>query len=205
MKTGVLGGTFDPVHLGHIGMAGAARDELGLSGVILVPAGRPMSRVNRGITTAEHRLAMLRLAVQGKPGLAVSTIEIERTGPTYTVDTLNALNRKYGAEAGIYFILGWDSLAQLPEWREPARLVKMCRLVAVPRPGCPRPDIEALEHDIPGITEKLIILEKPYIDISATMIKETVARGRSIDHLVPGLVAEYIKKHKLYMTAGGRP
>jgi len=205
MKTGILGGTFDPVHLGHIGMAEAARDTLGLTGVSLLPAGQPMSRVNREITAAEHRLNMLSLAVQDKPGLAVSTIEIERTGPTYTVDTLTALRRRYGAEAEIYFILGWDSLAQLPEWREPARLIKMCRLVAVPRPGCPRPDTETLERKIPGISKKVIFLEKPYMDISATMIKETIARGRSVDHLVPGPVAEYIKKHKLYMTAGGKP
>jgi nicotinate-nucleotide adenylyltransferase len=204
MKIGVLGGTFDPVHLGHISMAEAAREALALAEVLLVPAGQPMSRVNRAITTAEHRLNMLRLAVQGKPGLVVSTIEIERPGPTYTVDTLAALHRQYGAEADIYFILGWDSLAQLPEWREPARIIKMCRLAAVPRPGYPQPNTKALERDIPGIKEKVIFLEKPHIDISATMIKETIARGRSIEHLVPGPVAAYIKKHKLYMTAGGK-
>ncbi len=204
MKIGVLGGTFDPVHLGHIGIAGAARDALALSGVLLVPAGQPMTRVNRAITAAGHRLAMLRLAVHDEPGLTVSTIETERPGPSYTVDTMDALRGRFDAETEIYFILGWDSLAQLPEWREPARIIELCRLVAVPRPGCPRPDVKSLELDLPGITEKIIILEEPHIDISATMIKELLAQGRSIDHLVPGPVAGYIKEHKLYLTSGGK-
>ncbi len=198
MKRGVLGGTFDAVHLGHIGVAEAARDALGLAEVIMVPAGQPMSKVSRPVTAAGHRVEMLRLAMKDKPGLAVSSIEVERPGPTFTVDTITGLRRQYGTKAEIYFILGWDNLAQLPEWREPARLIAMCRLVAVPRPGCPRPDMKALERDIPGISEKVIFLEKPYIDISATAVREMVSQGESIDHLVPKPVAEYIKKNKLY-------
>ncbi len=203
MKIGVFGGTFDPVHLGHIGVAEAAREALGLSEVLLVPAGQPMSKVNRPITPAEHRLNMLRLALKDKPHLFISTIETERPGPTFTIDTISSLRRQCGAKAEIYFILGWDSLAQLPEWREPARLVTMCQMVAVPRPGCPRPDLKALEHDIPGISGKVIFLEKPYIDISATAIREMVARGEPIERLVPAPVAEYIKEHKLYVSSGG--
>lgn len=203
MKIGVFGGTFDPVHLGHIGVAEEVRDALGLAEVILVPAGQPMSKVSQPVTTAEHRLNMLRLAVAGRRGLAVSSIEIERPGPTFTIDTITTLRRQYGAKAEIDFILGWDSLAQLPEWREPARLMEMCRLVAVPRPGCPHPDLQALERDIPGISEKVIFLKKPCIDIGATAVREMVGRRESIDHLVPGPVAEYIKKHKLYVSSGG--
>jgi nicotinate-nucleotide adenylyltransferase len=203
MKIGVFGGTFDPVHLGHIGVAEEARDALGLEEVILMPAGQPMFKVSQPVTTAEHRLNMLRLAVASRRGLAVSSIEIERPGPTFTIDTITMLRHKYGAKAEIDFILGWDSLAQLPDWREPARLMEMCRLVAVPRPGCPRPDLKALERDIPGISEKVIFLKKPYLDISATAVREMVGRRESIDHLVPGPVAEYIKKHKLYVSSGG--
>jgi nicotinate-nucleotide adenylyltransferase len=205
MKIGVLGGTFDPVHLGHIRMAEEARDALGLEQVILVPAGQPMSKLNRAITPAEHRIQMLRLVVKDKPHLAISTIETERPGPSFTIDTIAALQHKYGTGAEIYFILGWDSLEQLPEWRDPARLAAMCRLVAVPRPGYSRPDMKTLERKIPGISKNVIFLEKPNIDISATATREKVARGESIDQLVPGQVGAYIKKHKLYRTAGGKP
>lgn len=205
MKIGILGGTFDPVHLGHIGIALAARDALALSKVLLVPAGQPVTRADRTITAAGHRLAMLRLAVRDNPGLTVSTIEIERPGPSYTADTLAALQDRFDAKTEMFFILGWDSLAQLSDWRDSARIIELCRLVAVPRSGCPRPDIRALELDIPGITEKVIFLEGPHIDISATMIKDTLVQDRPIDNLVPGPVAEYIKKHKLYTTLGGKP
>ncbi|MGD0796066.1 MAG: nicotinate-nucleotide adenylyltransferase [Dehalococcoidales bacterium] len=205
MKLGVLGGTFDPVHLAHIAVAVAARDALELDRVILVPAGQPMSKVNQPITAAEHRLKMLRLAVKGKKGLEVSTIETERPGPSYTVDTVSDLKKQYGTKAQIFFILGCDSLAQLPEWREPARLAAMCRLVAVPRPGCTRPNMQALEQKIPGITKSVIFLDKPNIDISATDVRDAALRGKSIDHLVPGPVTDYIKEHKLYLPAGGKP
>jgi nicotinate-nucleotide adenylyltransferase len=205
MKIGVLGGTFDPVHLGHISMAEEARDALGLDEVILAPAGQPMSKVNQPITPAEHRINMLRLAVKDKTGLSVSTIETERPGPSFTIDTITALQQKYGARAEIFFILGWDSLEQLPDWREPGHLITMCRLVAVPRPGCAQPNMRNLERQIPGISKKVIFLEKPNMDISATAIREQIARGDSIDRLVPGPVAAYIKKHKLYRAAGGKP
>jgi nicotinate-nucleotide adenylyltransferase len=198
MKIGVLGGTFDPVHLGHIMMAEEARKSLGLKEVLLVPAGQPMTRSNERITSVEHRLRMLRLAAAGSPHFKVSTVEIERTGPSFTVDTITGLRRKYGSKDEIFFILGWDSLAQLPIWREPARIVKMCILVAVPRPGWPQPSLKALEKDIPGIAKRVVFLENPRVDISATAIREKVARGESIDHLVPGPVVEYIKKHGLY-------
>jgi nicotinate-nucleotide adenylyltransferase len=198
MKIGVLGGTFDPVHLGHMMMAEEARKSLGLKEVLLVPAGQPMTRSNERITSAEHRLRMLRLAAGRSPHLKVSTVEIERPGPSFTVDTITELRRKYGSKDEIFFILGWDSLAQLPIWREPARIVSMCILVAVPRPGWPQPSLKALEKDIPGIAKRVVFLENPRVDISATTIRDKVARGESIDHLVPGPVAEYIKKHGLY-------
>jgi nicotinate-nucleotide adenylyltransferase len=199
MKIGVLGGTFDPVHLAHIGMAEEARKELDLAEVILVPAGQPIFKPGDCVTPAGQRIEMLLLALAGKPYLKISCIEIERPGPSYTVDTLDAMGKQYGAEVGIYFILGWDSLAQLSGWREPGRIITMCYLVAVPRPGWPRPGLEALEEKIPGISKKVIFLERPNLDISATMIREKVSRGEAIDHLVPGPVAEYIKRHGLYI------
>jgi nicotinate-nucleotide adenylyltransferase len=198
MKLGVLGGTFDPVHLGHLAVAEAARDALGLTEVVLIPAGQPPLKPPRLITPAAHRLAMLRLALADRPYLRVSAMEIERPGPSYTVDTIAKLRQQYGREDEIYFILGWGNLAELPKWREPARLIRMCYLVAVPRPGWPRPDVKALEAALPGITGRVIFLDKPYLDISASAIRERVAKGLPFDHLVPRPVADYIEGHKLY-------
>lgn len=198
MKIGVLGGTFDPVHLGHLMMAEEARVSLSLSEILLVPAGQPLLKPPHPITPTEHRLQMLCLAIADRPHFKVSTMEIERPGPSYTVETIAELQGQYGSEDKIFFILGWDSLAHLPEWREPSRLIKMCYLAAVPRPGCQRPNLEALEANIPGISQRVVFLEKPYIDISASAIRERAARGLSLRHLVPEPVAEYIKKHKLY-------
>jgi nicotinate-nucleotide adenylyltransferase len=200
MKIGVLGGTFDPVHLGHILMAEEARISLKLSEIILVPAGQPLLKPDHPITSAEHRLQMLRLATADRPHFKVSAMEIERPGPSYTVDTIAELRGQYGSEGEIFFVLGCDSLAQLARWREPSRIIKLCFLVAVPRPGCQRPDLEALEADIPGISQRVIFLEKPEVDISASAIRELAARGLSFRHLVPEPVAEYISQHKLYVT-----
>jgi nicotinate-nucleotide adenylyltransferase len=199
MKIGVLGGTFDPVHLAHLSMAEEARKALHLAEVIIVPAGRPVMKPGNRVTPAARRLEMLRLALAGRPYLKISRIEIERPGPSYTVDTLDALKKQYGPGVELYFILGWDSLAQLPGWREPQRIIAMCHLVAVPRPGFPRPGLQALEEKLPGISRKVTFLDRPNLDISATIIREKVRRGEAIDNLVPGPVAEYIKKHRLYL------
>jgi len=200
MKIGILGGTFDPVHIGHLTVAEEARDSLHLSEVIMVPAGQPLLKPDYPVTPAEHRLQMLRLAVNDRPYLRVSTMEIERPGPSYTVETIAEFQGRYGHEDEIFFILGWDSLAQLPEWREPSWLIRLCYMVAVPRPGCQRPDLEALEASIPGISRRVIFLEKPHIDISASAIRELAVRGLSLRHLVPEPVAEYIREHKLYSS-----
>jgi len=200
MKIGVLGGTFNPVHIGHLMVAEEARASLNLAEILLVPAGQPLLKLDYPVTPAEHRLQMLRLAIAGRPHFKVSTVEIERPGPSYTVGTIAELRVQYGSEDEIFFILGWDSLAQLPGWREPSRLIKMCYLVAVPRPGFQRPDLKALEDLIPGISERVLLLDKPQIDISASAIRELAAQGLSLRHLVPEPVEEYIRQHKLYST-----
>ena len=198
MRTGVLGGTFDPVHRGHILVAEAARDALSLSEVLVVPTGQPMLKANKRITAVEHRLAMLRLAVAGIPWIKVSNMEIERHGPSYTVDTIAVLRKQRGAGDDIYFIIGWDGLEHFIEWREPERVISMCFMAVVPRPGFTRPDICTLENRLPGITDRVVFLDKPLTDINSTAIREKAAKGESIDNLVPGPVADYIKEHKLY-------
>lgn len=198
MKVGVLGGTFDPVHLGHIAMAEEARKALALDEVVLVPAGRPVYKSAGEVAPASDRLEMLRLASAGRPYLKISTMELDRPGPSYTVDTLSTMKQQYGSKAGLYFILGWDSLAQFGGWRGPDKIIKMCILVAVPRPGFTRPDAEALEKVVPGIKDKLIYLDRPEMDIGATVIRKMASSGRSIDRFVAAPVAAYIKEHKLY-------
>ena len=200
MNIGVLGGTFDPVHNGHLSVAEEARTRLNLAEVIFVPAGQPWLKADRLISSAEHRLQMLHLAIADKPHFKLSTIEIDRAGPSYTVDTIAELRRQLGNRNELFFILGWGSMAELPQWREPSRLIEMCHLVAAPRPGYSSPDLQALEASIVGISQRVIFMDAPEIDISASAIRDRVARGLSIRHLVPGSVEEYIRQHKLYST-----
>jgi len=199
MNIGVLGGTFDPIHNGHLIVAEEVKTRLNLAEIIFVPAGQPWLKAERPVSPAEHRLQMLRLAIADKPYFKLSSIEIERTGPSYTVDTITELRDKLGSEDELFFILGWDSLAELPQWREPSRLIKMCYLVAVPRPGYPRPKLKTLEVIIQGLSQRVMLMKKPEIDISASAIRERVARGLSVRHLVPEPVNRYIKEHKLYI------
>ena len=198
MKIGILGGTFDPVHKGHLAIAEEARASLGLSEIVLVPVGQPPLKSDRLITPAEQRLEMLRLAVAGRPHLSVSTVEIERNGPSYTIDTLTELRGLYGMEDEMYFIIGWDNLTQLVEWKEPSGIIRMCYLAAVPRPGYQRPDLKSLEDIIPGISQRVVFLDGPHINISASAIRGLAARGKSINHIVPDPVDRYIREHKLY-------
>ena len=200
MNIGVLGGTFDPIHNGHIIVAEEVKARLNLAEVLFVPAGQPWLKQGTSVSPAEHRVEMVRLAISERPYFKLTTIEVDRSGPTYTVDTIAGLKTGLGAEDELFFILGWDSLAQLPRWKEPSRLIKMCRLVAVTRPGYQLPDLKLLEVIIPGLSSRLILLDRPEIDISAVEIRKRVAQGLSIRHLVPGPVDEYIKEHKLYLA-----
>ncbi len=200
MNIGVLGGTFDPVHIGHLILAEEVRARLNLAEILFVPAGQPWLKVDSPISPAEHRVEMVRLAIADKPYFKLSTMEIERAGPTYTVDTIAELKARLEAGDELFFILGWDNLAELPLWREPSRLTTMCRLVAVPRLGYPLPDLKALEVSIPGLSQRVTLMDKPEIDISASAIRDRVAQGLSICHLVPEPVERYIKEHKLYLT-----
>lgn len=198
MKTGVLGGTFDPIHNGHLAIAEEARLRLDLAGVVFVPAGRPWFKKDSDITPAEHRVEMVRLAIAGHTSFRLSMVEVDRAGPSYTVDTIAGLRSELGADVELYFIMGMDSLPQLPRWREPGRLIRLCRIVAVPRPGSRPPDLAQLETRLPGLLERLILLDKPEVDISATDIRRRVTKGLSIRHLVPAPVEEYIRQHRLY-------
>jgi nicotinate-nucleotide adenylyltransferase len=198
MKTGILGGTFDPVHNAHLMIAGEALKRLELDEILFIPTSRTPLKEDAVITPVEHRLKMLELAVAGNPAFRLSGIEIDRAGISYTVDTIAALKQSLGNGSELYFITGLDSLVTLPQWKEPGRIIRMCRLVTVRRPGYEVPDIDKLEKDIPGISESLIILDDPAPDVSATDIRKRVAAGLSISHLVPIPVEQYIREKGLY-------
>jgi nicotinate-nucleotide adenylyltransferase len=198
MKMGILGGTFDPIHNGHLAIADEARTYLNLSEVLFLPAGQPWMKSDQPISAAHHRTAMIRLALEGRPYFKLSTIEIEYKGPSYSVDTIVKLRAQSEEAFDCYFIVGWDNLAKIPLWKDPAKLIEMCFLAAVPRPGYDRPDMKKLEAALPGISKKVILMDKPRIDISATDIRNRVAQGRSISSLVPPAVENYIKESGLY-------
>jgi len=198
MRTGILGGTFDPIHNGHLAIAGEARAYLNLTEVLFLPSGQPWMKSERKISPADHRVEMIKLAIKDNPYFKLSTIETDQQGPSYSVDTIAKLKAQSIKTTDLYFILGWDSLAMLPRWKEPSKLIEMCFIVALPRPGYGRPDIKKLEAEIPGVSKKIILLDKPRMDISATEIRDRVAQGLSIGRLVPEAVAQYIKENGLY-------
>jgi len=202
MDIGVLGGTFDPVHSGHIAIAGAAREQLKLSQVLFVPAGVPWLKGHRGISPAERRVEMLELAIAPYPSFHLSRIEIERPGHSYTTDTLEQLKRELGGDASLYFIVGVDALSDLPLWHQPQRIIELCYLVAARRPGSRPPDIESLEGSLPGVSQRVIILDNEPVNASSSGIRERVAQNQSIEGLVPDAVARYIEEHGLYRKGG---
>ena len=202
MNIGVLGGTFDPIHNGHITIAEESRKQLDLDEVVLVPAGQPLLKENSTVLAAAHRVQMIQLVITTRPFLKLSVVEIEQEGPAYTVDTLGKLREQRARDDQLFLILGWDNLARFAQWREPSRIIELCRLVAVPRRGGMLADLQVLESAVPGLTQRLVILDIPVIDISATEIRNRVARGLPVDHLVPEPVDQYIKQHKLYLNDG---
>jgi len=198
MKIGVFGGTFDPIHDGHLAIAEEVRKQLSLEEVWFVPAGQPWLKTERVISPEAQRVKMVELAISGKSYFKLSLLEVSRPGPSYTIDTMVELKRQFKT-AEWYFIMGWDSLTSLPLWKDSSRLITLCRLVAVPRPGSSQPDLAALEKNIPGLSQNVIMLDKPNLDIGATEIRARVAGGLPIDRMVPAPVAKYIKQNRLYL------
>ena len=200
MNIGVLGGTFDPIHNGHLLLAEEVSTSLDLAETLFMPAGRPWLKIDNPISSTEHRVEMVRLAIAGKPVFKLEAIEIGRPVLSYTVDTIAELRARFGIGDELFFILGADNLIELPMWREPARLITLCRLVVVPRPDYSLPDLKSLEALIPGLSQRVMLMDKPEIDISASGIRARVARGLSIRQFVPEPVEDYIRQHKLYLT-----
>jgi nicotinate-nucleotide adenylyltransferase len=203
---GIMGGTFDPIHVGHLAIAEEAREALGLARILFVPAARPPHRPPGSISPAADRAAMVRLALDGNDAFEVSQIELERPGPSYTSDTIATLadlERAAGREPDLTFILSSETLRDLPGWHRPEQLVDACRIAVVPRDGYPAPDRAWLRTNFPGREDRFDILSAPLLAVSSTTIRERVAAGRSIRYLVPPPVARYIADHGLYRRPSG--
>lgn len=200
-RFGILGGTFDPIHFGHLVVAEEVYAALELDEMVFVPAGVPPHKPNRKITPAEQRLAMVELAIASNPHFRISRVDIDRPGPSYTVDTLRLLREQWGEQTDIYFVIGWDSLEDLLTWHDPAGiLAQLAYLVAVQRPGHTEHAgyRDALEQRLPGIKERLQVVRVPQLDISATDLRQRVRQGRPIKYQLPESVEQYIVEHGLY-------
>jgi len=196
---GVFGGTFDPIHVAHLAVAEAARDALDLRRVLFVPAARPPHKAAQRVSHAADRLAMVRAAIADNGAFAVSTVELERDGPSYTVDTLRELATYEGADTRLALILSAEAFADFPSWRDPAGILALATLVVVPRDGYPDADPAALTAAIPGLTApRIVVLDGPRMQLSASEIRARARTGRSLRYLVPDAVATYIGDHALY-------
>lgn len=204
MGMGVFGGTFDPIHQAHLELAQAALDQLSLDRIIFIPAGQPWLKTGQSLTPACHRMAMVRLAVEDNPAFSVSDMEINRPGPTYTVDTLEALHRELGEDEDLHLILGADVLDQFYRWKDPDRVLELCRLAVAKRSGGDESDIRGFLDRFPSAAENLDMLEGNLPDISGTDIRHAIASDKSIGDQVPGPVEVYIKQLGLYRCENKR-
>ncbi|MCH8297001.1 MAG: nicotinate-nucleotide adenylyltransferase [Chloroflexi bacterium] len=201
MNIGILGGTFDPVHLGHLSIANAAMDQAALERVLFIPAGQPRLKQAEPVASADHRIEMVRRAIEGNPRFQVCDAEVRRPGPTYSVDTLVELSAKLGPGTDLFFILGMDVLDQFDQWKDPERVLALCRLLVLDRPGERDFDWPGFYNRVPKAKDRLQIVTAPLVDVSATESRRRVAVGEPLDGQVPDAVAEYIREQGLYLTA----
>lgn len=193
---GILGGTFDPIHWGHLVLAEQAREALSLNRVLFVPAATPPHKSGCSISAASHRVEMVSLAVEGNEAFEVSHIELERPGISYTVDTVRELRTRLGDECGLYLLVGADEARDFMSWRDPYRIQEMATIAVANRPGISERDVTAaLPEDFAARLTRLAI---PSVDICSTDIRERVAAGRSIRYLTPDAVVYYIRSNGLY-------
>lgn len=195
-RIGILGGTFDPPHLGHLILGEYAVDALRLTRVLFLPAADPPHKRDRAKTPLAHRLAMLALALADNEHFALSRVDVDRPGPHYSVDAVKILLQQYpGAE--FFFIIGGDSLRDLPTWHRPAELIELCRLAVMRRPG---DNLTSDLHNtiLPRLSERLVMMETPVLEISSTDIVQRIRQGKSVRYLVPDAVLAYIAQHRVY-------
>ncbi len=197
---GILGGTFDPPHIGHLILGEYAVEALDLDCLLYVPAADPPHKRDRRKTSVEHRLAMLRLALSDNRHFCLSRIDLDRPGPHYSLDMVRIAQAQY-PDAKLYFVMGGDSLRDLPTWNRPAELLTLCWFAVMERPG---EDVDPHMHDaaLPGLAQRVIILKTPVLEISSSEIISRLREGRSVRYLVPDSVLAYIARHELYHDEG---
>lgn len=200
-RVGVIGGTFDPVHYGHLVIAEEVYAALDLAEMVFVPAGHPPHKPDSLVAATHHRLAMLELAIANNAHFSISQVDLERPGPSYTVETLRLLRQQWGEQTDIYFLIGWDSLEDLLTWHDPAGvLAQLSYLVAVRRPGYNEESgyRDSLEARLPGIKQRLLVVSAPQLEISSTDLRTRIAEGRPIKYQLPESVEQYIEQYRLY-------
>jgi nicotinate-nucleotide adenylyltransferase len=203
---GVFGGTFDPIHVAHLAVAQEAVEALGLERVLFVPAGQPPHKPGQVITAAVHRLAMVQLAIGGNDRFAVDRLELDREGPSYTVDTLEALVARRAettapvGEQSLTLILSAEAFLGLPTWNEPHRVLELARVAVAPRDGYPGAAAAFVAEHFPDQVDRVVFLDGPRLRLSASELRARAAAGRSLRYLVPDAVAAYIDDHDLYRS-----
>ena len=197
-RAGILGGTFDPIHYGHLVIAEDARVALQLEKVLFIPAREPPHKPKGSYSPFQDRVRMTELAISGNPYLELCLIEAKRPGPSYSVDTLRDLQATLGPGAELYFIVGMDSLSNILAWHQPKELISLCRLVVAERAGY-QVDLSELERALPGLRERMVLIDTPELSISSTDLERRVRCGLPIRYQVPPDVERYIREHGLYV------
>ena len=200
-RIGILGGTFDPPHIGHLWLATLAADAMALDRVLFMPAAQPPHKRPKGLSRAADRLLMTRLAIATDDCFELTLIEMERPGPSYTIDSVDLLSRAYGKDATLYLLMAADSLNAIDTWREPDALLERIEWVVGPRPGSPLPDRSSLEERFGAKASRIHLLEGPSLDVSSSEIRARVAARHAIRYLVPRGVEELIAERGLYRRA----
>jgi nicotinate-nucleotide adenylyltransferase len=199
MKIGIMGGTFNPIHNGHLIIAEDVREQCGLDRVLFIPSGQPPHKPDTEVIDAQHRYEMVRIAVESNPFFEASRIEVDRNGLTYSINTLQELKRIYGEGVDLYFIIGADVVEELVTWREFRRVFQMCEFIAVLRPGYNNSAFEnTIEKNRKDFDAKIRQVQTRLVDISSSDIRKRCERDESIKYLVPDNVEEYIKRFSLY-------
>ena len=195
-RIGVMGGTFDPVHHGHLSAANEVANLFSLDEVVFVPTGQPWQKADRDVSPAEDRYLMTVVATASNPRFSVSRIDVDRPGPTYTIDTLREMRATHGADAELYFITGADALSQILGWRSADELFELAHFIGVSRPGYEPVDVSRFPEGV------VTLVAAPELAISSTDCRARVAQGHSLWYLVPDGVVQYVEKRRLYRGAG---
>jgi len=198
-KIGIMGGTFDPIHYGHLVTAEAARETYKLEEVIFVPSGQPPHKAAGSVSDFWHRYLMVMLAISTNPWFRVSRIEYDRGGPSYTIDTIREFKKIFGEKTELYFITGADAILEIFTWKQPKELLSSCRFIAATRPGYDLGKLENLLGE--DFSASVSVLEVPLLSISSSEIRARVRRGLTIKYLVPEPVETYIYHNRLYKDA----